>query len=1284
MSLELRRSFLAAALAALAVLVVGGPASAASTAEGKGKGKAEDKAAEEAAPEETIIPKDTCLDQGIVQDMAACPSGAKAFQAKKAKAGAGPQAVEGKTVIPSDLLKGPQFGIENIEDELTKQKRAKMKEVEKQKEKLLLQALDATKALVKTMKEDDEKKPVALHQLAEKCFDLQQKYHFKARELDETLWKAEQAADPALIKKVEDQMKDFEAKSEKFRLEAMEYYKILIRDFPDYEQRDVVLFNLAFAFDELAKTYPDKKETYASNAREVYYVLIKEYPDSKYVPHAWLSFAEYYFMEGKGDSMGNALKFYKEVEKYQEVAPSLYPYALYKEAWCMYNMQDFNGTLNKFVDVVDYAEQHPEDENAKQLQKQVRKEMHMPYSQVKPPDHAWEFFDKYGGDLAVEGMESLATAYFSQGFWKDAIVIYHKLMAVEPGNDGFCDWQYNITFATNSLKNKDDQLVELKRMTSVYEMFAAESHAQDKKDQCLKDVREMIMNQAFAWHREAVGTDTQPGTNDRLTMEKAIQAYDVLLDFHEKNLTDWDRIPQLGDPSTWITPYDVAFYKAELLWSMEDWVKCGPAYDDVVEMNPEGAHMQDAAFSAVLCYNRLYHMYHTDDKGAKHDVASAGKKEGEGGAKKKKKKGEAEEEDYTEKKLSSISEKMLAAFTRYHCYVTDSNDLPDVMYQKARIYYEANHFQEAAYWFKEISYIHPNSEVSPFAANLYLDSLYAISLQDKGHAIPCLEMVADAANDYITTPKFSVYMEDPLFKQVVYQLKCNTERKKAEAYQEQKRFKDAALTYKELYEKWGGECDERLDEVLFNMGITFQAANLLGQAIKWRKVLIDKYPESEVAKKALYDVGSNYHAIAMYKDAADYYEQFSKKYSGEANAPVALQNATAFRLGLGDYEKALADANLFIKNYTSGAKKKPIEVAMVAFSIGQIYKRQKMWADVIKSYDSFTKKYKASGVVDLRIRAYIEIGEAWTQKKDEKKALAAYEAAAKLFTVEALAAIQGAGNTPEEIEGDKTLRAGLMLDAGSQALFYMGEREYATFNTIKFPDFNPDKIEKIIYSDNPEEAKLQKELYTNKYYNESEDAWKKHKNLMKFQTWSKTDLKTWAEKKIAAKTKAEDNYAKVLDFKVPRWVIASAARLGDMYFQFFEAYYNAPVPDIIKEDPELLDIYNDQRDADALQNKDKAITGFQICLEEAKKNQWFNEWSILCEKSLNKLDPKSYSVSSEIRAVPKLSKEFVAWPKLDGKILTKEEIAEQEALTSQKGEAKPAKEANTKDSGEEE
>src|ERR1041385_513769 len=143
------------------------------------------------------------------------------------------------------------------------------------------------------------------------------------------------------------------------------------------------------------------------------------------------------------------------------------------------------------------------------------------------------------------------------------------------------------------------------------------------------------------------------------------------------------------------------------------------------------------------------------------------------------------------------------------------------------------------------------------------------------------------------------------------QLRCDLMRKKAEALQSNQEYKKAAQMYVRIYRKYR-ECG-RLDEVLFNASLNFEAARLLGRAIKVRRVLIDdpKFKDTEWAKRAIYLIGANFHALAMYDMAADYYERFSEKYPGElgekcteaenkagtcANAKEALQSAVFFRL----------------------------------------------------------------------------------------------------------------------------------------------------------------------------------------------------------------------------------------------------------------------------------------------------------------------------------------------------------------------------------------------------
>ena len=48
------------------------------------------------------------------------------------------------------------------------------------------------------------------------------------------------------------------------------------------------------------------------------------------------------------------------------------------------------------------------------------------------------------------------------------------------------------------------------------------------------------------------------------------------------------------------------YYYAELLWKMENWAECGPAFDKVVELDSKGEFTEDAAYASVLCYNKQY------------------------------------------------------------------------------------------------------------------------------------------------------------------------------------------------------------------------------------------------------------------------------------------------------------------------------------------------------------------------------------------------------------------------------------------------------------------------------------------------------------------------------------------------------------------------------------------------------------------------------------------------------------------------------------------------------
>jgi hypothetical protein len=46
----------------------------------------------------------------------------------------------------------------------------------------------------------------------------------------------------------------------------------------------------------------------------------------------------------------------------------------------------------------------------------------------------------------------------------------------------------------------------------------------------------------------------------------------------------------------------------------------------------------------------------------------------------------------------------------------------------------------------------------------------------------------------------------------------------------------------------------------------------------------------------------------------------------------------------------------------------------------------------------------------------------------------------------------------------------------------------------------------------------------------------------------------------------------------------------------------------------------------------KAKQGYFLCLKTAKQYNWFNEWSRLCEKEINDLEPEKFPLTMEQRA----------------------------------------------------
>ena len=139
---------------------------------------------------------------------------------------------------------------------------------------------------------------------------------------------------------------------------------------------------------------------------------------------------------------------------------------------------------------------------------------------------------------------------------------------------------------------------------------------------------------------------------------------------------------------------------------------------------------------------------------------------------------------------------------------------------------------------------------------------------------------------------------------------------------------------------------------------------------------------SPLAKKAMYEIGASFQAIAVYDSAADWYDRFARGNARAEHADQALADAVVLRLGLGQEAAALDDARDFGKTY-GGAK--PVQSAGIAFAIGAHYAEKEEWE---KARGALTA---SMGILDraapdVQLQAHATLGRCYARLNTEDRA----------------------------------------------------------------------------------------------------------------------------------------------------------------------------------------------------------------------------------------------------------------------------------------------------------
>ncbi len=1008
------------------------------------------------------------------------------------------------------------------------------------------------------------------------------------------------------------------------RKKAIDNYTLIVKDYPNYSQLDEVLYYLAYEYEQAN----DLK-----NARSVYYDLIKQRPDSKYIPNAYLAFGELFFNEAQGDpsKWDLASQAYEQVIKYPPPNNKVYGYAWYKLAYVFWNKGEMDKALNAFKKTIEFGVVHNQLPGAAKLADSARRDVIPVYALKGDPKQAYNFFKNISGDQGGSSektykmMDDLGLNYLDTGHYPEAIDLYKDLIVRDKGGR-HCIYQAHISEATMAMKssNKEAIKAEIDNQVKVYNEVKNGNYTAEQKSECANKSAALATETAMAWHLEAVGSQGQRGTGDTKTMGLAAYLYKRVVDTWAADEFSKFQFPRIVKED-WPTIYKIKYAMADLLYFQKDWAKCGPAFDSVVSENPTGPDAAEAAYASVLCYQNIYEETHkggTDRKGAGN---LPGKKEDP----KAKKVDEAEK--LKPKEMTENQKGMVQAFNRYICYIKPADkdnagqeQLVEVKYARARTYFEAQHWEEAAIGFRDIAMNHSDRDAGLYASQLYLESINVLGAHMK--KLPCFDdMETDVPKFlelYCSGDKAAKNAEQctALNKIQVDILRLKAENTVKNADKEGGKealalYEKGGAAYFEMFRKYcqdpvnAGQSPqaEKCDEIAYNAARAFQAARLVAKAITVRRSLL-AYDEktkgnSPWAKKAVYEIGGNYQAIAVYDLAAEWYEKYAKNDPKAPEADKALSDAVILRLGLGQEEEAIKAAQQFNRNY--GASK-PAQTAAIAFAVGAHYAEKEDW-DKAKGALTGSMGVIDKSPPDIQAQAHATLGRVYTKIKNaDNLAKGEYAKVRGLWSDPAAAERRIRDAYPNEDDGQKDRRLAKALNAVGEAFFYSAEeKRRAEVDTLKFPAYQGPG---------------------------DKDSVMKHIN---------GKVKDWYTKKKEAITKVEPEYIKILELKPippPKWVIAAGSRSGLMWGDFVDDFRRAPIPEAWKKDAEIRGTYYSALDGASEPFKvGNAKPALKKCLDLSVKFQYFDEFSRACEVWLAKNYKAEYHVVDELRGAPTLS-----------------------------------------------
>jgi len=732
---------------------------------------------------------------------------------------------------------------------------------------------------------------------------------------------------------------------------SLEYYRKVLREFPDYERIDEVLYYLGRGALEAGRAAKDVQ--LQREGVKHFTNLVQNYPNSRMIPQALLHLGEYYF---DTHSLYYAKVNYEKIINNYPDAP-MYNYALYKLGWVYYNLTEYRKTIETFHAVVDAI--RSEGESAKvEFRDQALNDLVLAYVEV---ENGWRealeyFTEEIDEDGAYQKAHVMGELYVAQGKDQDALDLYYHFIGKWPNTPRIPEYYQTILDIAN--KKADWVFIE-KVVKEILAYFKKEStwmianrENTEAVDGALKMTEELIFYVANYFNVEADKLDKEKKTSlAEPYYMKAAEYYAEYL----RRFPDSDR------------SYEINFWYAEILYfNLGDYENAVTQYNFVIEKDRKGKFVEDAALGVIYCYEELMARAGLRARAAKGEVEY------------KKVSAEDMREEATEIKITELhplEEGFIKAADKYTELLLEARKdpdfrkkypqrgemIPNIMYIAAETFYAHGRFDMAVLRFENIFKYDPQHRFAAIAATMIMDCYYRVRNWDK---------VEEWSRKLIREKNFLFKGREELELIIATAITrkakdLETEGKTTASLAELKRLTDEFRKNKEI-----------MAYTTYTMAYLFARSKKLREAIEKYEELIRTYPKSPKAAEAQYVIAEIYEAQTQFDKAAEAFMAM-KKFKDQPETAQAILNAATIYQALQKPDETVAALKTLIDLFP-----KHQATPRAYMKIADITAEKGDKTAAYKQYTGFGGKYKSQGA--MQVEALAKAGVVMYEQEREK------------------------------------------------------------------------------------------------------------------------------------------------------------------------------------------------------------------------------------------------------------------------------------------------------------